>query len=616
MELLVSQSKEAFDLKKGNSAPPQQLQTKEVEMVEDAVFIGADKQSYGPFRPTNTTKNNNPNTTTKNPFSVARDNSQSSVFTRYTASQRASSSLTNCRRIRMRISDIHFREVNADDIIYLMGNDGDFKPQVYHDQATEEQYDIDLSDWRESLRRLCVSPWVSLWNHSSDKSLKSSQLGNQNNNIDHISACFEESKHDEESARGGGRASMRGQGSVYVQRGNINANRAQIIEYVRQRKIVGVACFYQQEIKMQGGDEHDGLVRDRKDKQQGKEEKHIGDLKIGESEKDGDTLVNNILIGMILLHVHQPKNDSSFPEALRSLPIFQGKVRLRKENPVVNAAVVSGSQIFTTNNAMLPDRKPQDPEQSESVSTFFVDSSTQVANILMLAVVPQCRRSGIGTLLYKKALSLIESQFTNCVLIYGQRNDALQLVLSWKAVSCFLVKNHFKVIEADGGGGGAVSGGGQTTQTRATGSTNNGLRQVGSTVEDQISDVMSRGSRMSQVSFEAGPMAIFYYPITSLVRRKDQQRSTKGLFREVMRAFCRNPFAHCNREGRAKFKKELEQIKKKYEKDDIYLDVEKFASDEEDEAEVQVQVPAQDTPCVANTALDKEVQMQKIQNLY
>lgn len=127
--MLVSQSKEAFDLKKGSSVP-----IKEVEMVEEAVFMGtADKQSYGPFRPTttNTTKHTNPNTTSKNPFSVARDNSQSSVFTRYTASQRASSA--NCRRIRMRISDIHFREVNADDITYLMGNDGDFKPQVYHD---------------------------------------------------------------------------------------------------------------------------------------------------------------------------------------------------------------------------------------------------------------------------------------------------------------------------------------------------------------------------------------------------------------------------------------------------------------------------------------------------
>ena len=29
-----------------------------------------------------------------------------------------------------------------------------------------------------------------------------------------------------------------------------------------------------------------------------------------------------IMIGMVLLHVHKPRNDASFPEALRSLPIF------------------------------------------------------------------------------------------------------------------------------------------------------------------------------------------------------------------------------------------------------------------------------------------------------
>lgn len=43
---------------------------------------------------------------------------------------------------------------------------------------------------------------------------------------------------------------------------------------------------------------------------------------------------------------------------------------------------------------------------------------------------------------------------------------------------------------------------------------------------------------------------------------------------DVLRAFCRNPCANCHREGRARFKKELEQIRKKYEKDDIILDVE------------------------------------------
>ena len=53
-----------------------------------------------------------------------------------------------------------------------------------------------------------------------------------------------------------------------------------------------------------------------------------------------------------------------------------------------------------------------------------------------------------------------------------------------------------------------------------------------------------------------------------------------------MKAFFRNPFNTCHREGRNKFKKELEQIKEKYEKDDIYLDVERFAcNDDEEDAE-------------------------------
>jgi hypothetical protein len=128
-------------------------------------------------------------------------------------------------------------------------------------------------------------------------------------------------------------------------------------------------------------------------------------------------------------------------------------------------------------------------------------------------------------------------------LVYGQRNDALQVVLNWKAVSCFLLKNHFKVIEGDQIG--------ESNQKRA----------ISNTPDDPHFDAVSSGglvSRHSQLSYEAGPLAIFYYPITSIVRRKDQQRSTKGLFGEVMRAFCRNLFSHCSREGRARYKKELE----------------------------------------------------------
>ena len=80
-------------------------------------------------------------------------------------------------------------------------------------------------------------------------------------------------------------------------------------------------------------------------------------------------------------------------------------------------------------------------------------------------------------------------------------------------------------------------------------------------------------------------MSILYYPITSIGRKKEQQRSSRGLITEVLRAFCRNPFAQCNREERMKFRKQLDIIKQKYEKDDIYLDVEKFFSEEDEEVE-------------------------------
>lgn len=214
----------------------------------------------------------------------------------------------------------------------------------------------------------------------------------------------------------------------------------------------------------------------------------------------------------------------------------------------------------------------EDDEASEynGVSNFLVDEATQVANMLMLAVIPQCRRSGLGTLLYKKVLWLIESQFTQCVLIYGQRNDSLQIVHNWKAVSCFLLKNHFKLVEN-----------GQLAEDFDT-----QLAKTQSNIPPGSNLLSANNMKGSNLNIEAGPTAIFYYPITSIVRRKDQQRSTKGLFSEVMRAFCRNPFAKCTKEGRLRFKKELEQIRKKYEKDDIILDVEQFACDEDDEESV------------------------------
>jgi hypothetical protein len=311
----------------------------------------------------------------------------------------------------MRISDIHFREVQTEDLTYLMSNDQDFKPQTYRDTVTNELYDIDLSDWRESLRRLCLSPWVSLWNQSqvgSDRSHRNSQFGSHhggpsggNHNLDqHL--FKEELKEDPNhlydfqhnqgpplSAMGrspsrsgtfaGGTANNvpnpSAQSSISIQRGNLNANRAQIIEYVKQRKLVGIACFYKQPTKSSlsqfhladDPEEREGLVHNRMPG---------GEKENREDRSKGSEAFNNILIGMILLHVHQPKNDSSFPEALRSLPIFQGKVRLKKENQISHGPNKRTSELGGAG------------EQYKSVSTFFVDSSTQVANILLMAVVP------------------------------------------------------------------------------------------------------------------------------------------------------------------------------------------------------------------------------------
>ena len=61
----------------------------------------------------------------------------------------------------MRISDIHFREIEASDIETLLSSE--YKNQYYRDPVTSELSEIDISDWRETLFRLCKNPQVSLW---------------------------------------------------------------------------------------------------------------------------------------------------------------------------------------------------------------------------------------------------------------------------------------------------------------------------------------------------------------------------------------------------------------------------------------------------------------------
>lgn len=217
-----------------------------------------------------------------------------------------------------------------------------------------------------------------------------------------------------------------------MQRGNFAINRAKLLEYVRKRKVVGITCLYKQELKYKDQEEPNRIVDDG--------------LPF-EFNEQTQLHENRIMIGIALFHVHKPRKDSVFPEELTKLPIFQGRVKLDKSS------------------------RSHSREEYKSVSSFSVDETTQVANILLLAVVPQCRRSGIGTLLYKKALWHIETNFRDCVLIYGQKNDTLHNILSWRSVVQFLNKNHFKCLN-----------------------------------EEQLP--------------ESGKL-IMYYPITNIVRRKD-----------------------------------------------------------------------------------------------
>jgi hypothetical protein len=66
----------------------------------------------------------------------------------------------------MRISDIHFREVEALDLQNLLSDDPakNYSQQVRLDPVTEERAEIiDINDWRETLLRLCKTPTASVW---------------------------------------------------------------------------------------------------------------------------------------------------------------------------------------------------------------------------------------------------------------------------------------------------------------------------------------------------------------------------------------------------------------------------------------------------------------------
>ena len=116
----------------------------------------------------------------------------------------------------MRISDIHFREIEANDIETLLSSD--YKNQYYRDPVTGEASEIDISDWRETLFRLCKNPQVSLWVQTENIKKKKMQESmnplqqifdidtylnacNMNDKKDHASLHTEEVKDEEKVHR-------------------------------------------------------------------------------------------------------------------------------------------------------------------------------------------------------------------------------------------------------------------------------------------------------------------------------------------------------------------------------------------------------------------------------
>ncbi len=145
-------------------------------------------------------------------------------------------------------------------------------------------------------------------------------------------------------------------------------------------------------------------------------------------------------------------------------------------------------------------------------------------------------------MLYKKALWLIESNYRDCVMIYLQRNDLLHSVgyhSSWRGFTCFLTKNHFKIIDLMNSQSIECLENGQYSSNRSHNSSSR-LGGNGNVSASQNNSSTIHGNHNVQ---EISNMSIFYYPITSIVRKKEQQRSSRGLITEVLRAFCRNPFA-------------------------------------------------------------------------
>jgi hypothetical protein len=56
---------------------------------------------------------------------------------------------------------------------------------------------------------------------------------------------------------------------------------------------------------------------------------------------------------MVLIHLHKPRNDSSFPDELKGLPIFQGKVKLKKDQTLQPTSMANHPS-----NPQIPEGQP------------------------------------------------------------------------------------------------------------------------------------------------------------------------------------------------------------------------------------------------------------------
>eukprot|EP00347_Sterkiella_histriomuscorum_P011422 403372515 len=426
----------------------------------------------------NTTSSSRQTTAAKSPFNVRKEPSASSISTlplsmapssiRGSAMSRSNTS-SNHRKIKLRISDIIFKEATTQDIEYILECQSTYSPPQFKDIQTDEVLEVsDISEWIETINRQ-----------------------NQEN---------------------------------------------QIIDGVNQRGIVGMCCFYRQDNRMHQEredlrrvEEMIGILKGNAPPQT-KEAASL-DQRQQEIAKKFEDLT---LIGIILMQFQLP-TDQDFPETLKLLPIFW-PFKSKPVNPdgdpnTPQNGADNNQANFHANNSEL---NRDDLEQQNLIQERILQekaSKNQVAKILMIGVVPQCKRSGIGTLIYKKALHIIEQEFPHCVLVYFQRDQNF-LSNNWRSLHSFLCKNHFKII--------------------------NDSKILGDTINERT---------------------LFYYNITSL--QLDKQRSSHGLFAEFIKVVCRNPLAICNREGQKKLKKELRRVKLKYENEDIEDQLEEFKTEQD-----------------------------------